>query len=360
MIISMKRLMLPVAILIGVQIGSAVVITDEYIQESKKDLQVDKEVVYELISAGESRYFIEIIGVTTGFDVEELNMPETYLSPNYVVSYAFEDCNSLKSVKLSSPLNYVSSYMFKNCKNLQSVDMKSLSTCIGFYSVIIYEGAFYGCIALRDVKLPGAFEGIGKYAFQDCISLERVDIVGEPLHSYFPDDDVKYGVVKLIGDKAFGGCTGLKRTDVPKYLNELGDDVWTDCVNLEEIYYMADEPLEVDESKGVFSATTYANATLYLSQAYAEKRDDWREGLVYPWNRFQHIEIMDTTGVEDIESDSVECEGSGDIDESHPYEIYTISGVKLMDCHSEADRSSLSKGFYILKQDTRTKKVLIP
>ena len=65
----------------------------------------------------------------------------------------------------------------------------------------IGNGAFYGCSALQEIKLPVNVLTIGQESFANCKSLKKV-VLNEGLES--------------IGVMAFSGCTNLTIPSVPE------------------------------------------------------------------------------------------------------------------------------------------------
>eukprot|EP00984_Skeletonema_dohrnii_P005391 scaffold1897_cov74-Skeletonema_dohrnii-CCMP3373.AAC.3 len=130
-----------------------------------------------------------------------------------VEEYAFWNCPSLRRVIMPG-VEEVEGYAFMNSKALTDVDCdkleiiryhafcwcKSLGS-INLPSARIVEGsAFYGCEALTNVKFGKELESIGRAAFCNCTSLERITI---PL---------KDGM--NIADDSFRGCKKMEHVDL--------------------------------------------------------------------------------------------------------------------------------------------------
>lgn len=78
---------------------------------------------------------------------------------------------------------------FINMPSLASISLPATLKVIG-------KRAFYGATALRTVSLPASNAAIGEEAFYACLSLERLFLGGEALHT--------------VGARAFAYCSSLK------------------------------------------------------------------------------------------------------------------------------------------------------
>ena len=104
---------------------------------------------------------------------------------------AFRGCEAVEHVEFKK-LEIIRGYAFLFCKSLASIDLSSAK--------FAKRGAFTGCEALRDVKFGEHLDSLGRLAFEDCPSLERITI---PL---------KNGLIHH--DNVFTGCTLLNRVDL--------------------------------------------------------------------------------------------------------------------------------------------------
>ena len=372
----MKKFTILMVMMMQVLAMNAIIIPDEDIippDESKPDQLWPMKVIDNIVYEGHVREqdggagggmpdYSKILGVTSNFDTEDLRIEYLvgYPPPMNAAAYAFDNCSSIKTVRFWSGMEGISRFMFQDCINLESVDLSAMSSnhyTPQYTAVAIFEGAFSGCVALKEIKLPYVFDAIYKNAFHNCVSLERIHI-NESV--YIVDHSMPAGELELIGDEAFSGCTGLKYIKLPASLQKIGNNVWDGCVNLQEVLYTAPEPLAVEESIEVFPQVVYDNATLYLSKEYARLHPDIHDGLPYPWNRFQHVEIMDFSAIDEIECDSVEAAKTNKIDTNLPFEVYTINGTRICSNQPIPQIQSLPKGIYLLRQGLNAKKIIIP
>ena len=83
------------------------------------------------------------------------------------------------------------------------------------YSVTkIGDWAFYECMDLTTVTIPGSVTEIGNNAFCDCSSLQSIT---------FPED------LKSIGYSAFSSCNKLTSITIPSSVTEIGNEAFVDC-----------------------------------------------------------------------------------------------------------------------------------
>ena len=161
-----------------------------------------------------------------------LSIPDKYENEDGKTVYvhyclsSFYGNTNITSVSTNAPL-YRFPY-FSHCTALQSVEIPtSVAT-----SFIFYDGIFSGCTSLKnvnfkDVHNPDAEDetasevrGIGYEMFEDCSSLQSIDI---------PD------TVGAIYNDAFSGCTSLADFSFPEKLTYIGERAFENCSALNSI-----------------------------------------------------------------------------------------------------------------------------
>ena len=164
---------------------------------------------------------------TDGHEVTALVIPSNINSVN---PYAFNDCNSLRSVTFEDGVRTIGTSAFSGCVNLASMTLsttltsigsKALTGCTSLTAIDVPEGVselsgslFSGCTALASVTLPTTLRSIASSAFADCTAL--TDFV-------VPD------AVTNIGEKAFNGCSSLRDIVLPASLTQLGASAFESC-----------------------------------------------------------------------------------------------------------------------------------
>ena len=237
----------------------------------------------------------------------------------YVGSYAFAfvDTESgdiyyntaLKTVVLPSTLTDIRPYAFAACNALESIDLR--------YVQVVYDSAFMGCTALKDlgntdkvfylgaqaftgcsalvsVDMPGVLT-IGNYAFQNCASLTSVNFPSAQIVANFafrncaelanvnmPEvrrmfsmvfyncaalTEIDLPKIEMMGQGVFFGC-GLTSFNIPASLTDMDVANFMACLSLEEITVDENNPVYFTDgvavyrklSNGHYEAVAYPNA----------------------------------------------------------------------------------------------------
>ncbi len=136
-------------------------------------------------------------------------------------SYAFKDCQNLKSIFIPTYVEKFGPKAFVNCTNLSTITVDTLNAHVCAYDGILYDitkktllmcptnhssynilngvkyiadDAFSNCSGLTNITIPNSVTSIGKYAFSGCTGLTSVTIPN---------------FVKSIENQAFQNCSGL-------------------------------------------------------------------------------------------------------------------------------------------------------
>jgi hypothetical protein len=109
-----------------------------------------------------------------------------------------------------SQLQVIQRYAFQNCKSLQEVDLPNGVTTIGY-------SAFDYCSAIKSVKMPNSVTSIAAYAFEGCTSMKSI---------YFSD-----GLTEIYEWVCYG-CSSLTDIHFPKSLTRIDHEAFRDNKSL--------------------------------------------------------------------------------------------------------------------------------
>lgn len=194
----------------------------------------------------------------SGLNLVSIILPN---SATAIVSYAFTDCLSLKSVKLSQCLKIYPDWLgyeiFSNCISLEKIEIPNSFT-------ILSDKMFEGCINLTEVKLSNNIKSISSEAFSGCSKLPSINL---------PEK------LENIEDGVFSGCTSLEEIILPANVNALGSNAFGSCTNLTKIRCLGQEPPLCSGALGIEET-----ATLYVPAASLEK---YKDAAI--WKNFKNI-----------------------------------------------------------------------
>ena len=150
---------------------------------------------------------------------------------------AFENCSSLRSIKLPKSLIEIGSRAFKGCESLANIDLPEGITKIEW-------GAFENCRSLRSIKLPQGLTEIEKDTFSRCISLKNIEIPEgvTKIKSAFvsceslSSIELPQGLISIEGintlqmyNGAFAMCSSLKSVIIPESVKDMGSEIFLGC-----------------------------------------------------------------------------------------------------------------------------------
>ena len=156
---------------------------------------------------------------------------------------------TLPTVLFGHTVTHVGSNAFKRHRTLHSITMPTEYKIVGEYAfmnspveiVNLPEGlteiggsAFRGCIALKEITIPGTVETIGGGSFKECTSLAAIRI-GDGVKTIAPamfakcsalTDVVIPSTVTSIGGSAFSECTSLTMITIPESVTSIADNAF--------------------------------------------------------------------------------------------------------------------------------------
>lgn len=113
----------------------------------------------------------------------------------------------IKTVIIGSKVKGIGYGAFENCESLETVKMRDNLASI--------EGcAFFGCTALKEIHLSNSLKELGDSVFDGCTSLQEINI---------PEQ------VTGIYNDTFKGCTHLQAIHMSKNIQEIDDTAFTNC-----------------------------------------------------------------------------------------------------------------------------------
>jgi hypothetical protein len=185
---------------------------------------------------------------------------------------------------------------------------------------------FENCTKLYRVILPKSVETVRSYAFNNCESLEDINL--ESIHDVWASafrnctkiKSINLPNIKTLYQEAFYGCTGLVTVTLGKYMSAFDSSerfarkgyVFYGCKNLEDFSCYAET---VPKAFGDEFTDAYIEyATLHVPAAAIEA---YRS--TSPWSDFGSIVPIET-GVEQVASDKSQVTSE---------EWYTLEGIRV-------------------------------
>ena len=140
--------------------------------------------------------------------------------------HVFNDCSNLTSIQVDSKNRYYDSR--NNCNAIIETRNNTLirgcdSTIIPSSVSVIGEGAFYGCLNLKDILIPDSVSTIGNDAFLKCLSLTEIVIPNS---------------VTQIGSRAFQACESLYSIYIPESVTQIGNSFLENCKSLISVHLL--------------------------------------------------------------------------------------------------------------------------
>jgi len=158
---------------------------------------------------------VVIVGLAEGVNVEEIIFPTTIEDKPVVkiADEAFRHNTLLKSIVLSEGLIEIGARAFDDCTSLEMVEMPATLEVIG-------NGAFSKCTLLAEITFGDGVVSLGTSAFADCSALEQV-YLNKGLTS--------------VGAYAFARCIALEAISLPDTVSSLGSCAFYHCEALKDV-----------------------------------------------------------------------------------------------------------------------------
>lgn len=173
--------------------------------ETNWDDQIEQDVPYAATLFGVENYGDDIT-VPSLVTYNGVEYPVEMIEPN-----VFKDNKSVTRIILPSSIKEIGEYAFQGCSSLKEIgDLSHLE--------YIYPGTFQDCISLENVDLSSCVR-IYDCAFSGCQSMQAIGSLSK---------------VKSLGSSAFNSCKSLKIIDLSSEV-EIGGYAFQNCTNLESV-----------------------------------------------------------------------------------------------------------------------------
>ena len=172
--------------------------------------------------------------------LQHIELPDTIWD---VGSGTFQNCSNLNFVKLPANITVLYEYTFKDCTALKSIILPD--------TLIEIRSDCFRNSGLESIYFPDSLTDIWQYTFESCENLSTVNL----------------NKVEYIGDMAFQNCTNLTAIELPETLKDFGQNVFGNCLLLEDIT-LPDVKLDLYYSS--FYNTKYFNT-----------KSNWKNEVLY-------------------------------------------------------------------------------
>lgn len=139
---------------------------------------------------------------------------------------AFENCTSIKSVKMPDNLWALGKAVFKGNTSLSTV-------VFGKNTIQADRECFRNCTALDTITFNSVLDSLGGGAFQGCTALKTISGLPNSLYDWTPED-ANEG--RGFGGGVFADCTSLVSADLPSSLTRIPEDCFAGCTALKTVY----------------------------------------------------------------------------------------------------------------------------
>lgn len=187
--------------------------------------------------------------------IEKITLPS---SLEIICAEAFKGCTSLKEIALPDGLSEIGNDAFKGCMSMTAVTFPESLVKIGDY-------AFHRCHSLKAAILPEGVKELGKCAFLYCDGMEKATVGG----------------VKKIERQTFANCTSLRELRLNSALetDNLGDDIFTGCVNIRKISFTDGRAFEFENLASIIGTDADRIAQAVAKSVYQSMKLE--NGILY-------------------------------------------------------------------------------
>lgn len=157
----------------------------------------------------------------------------------YVPEKLMYNNQALKTLSISQRAVSIGDEAFYRCRNLQEVSfaaaVRRTLTDLSFTRLTtIGTRAFAGCSGLTRIDIPESVEAIGSAAFANCRALSAVHFGTKDVAT---GTDVSLSRLQQIDSSTFKGCTALQSIIIPDGVTYIGWNAFEDCTHLKNVYF---------------------------------------------------------------------------------------------------------------------------
>lgn len=162
----------------------------------------------------EGRTYVPLGAYAGRTDITKVIFPNSMVD---IYASAFDGCENIEQVDMSSLIRTIGEKAFYDCKKLASINLPASVEDIGI-------SAFHGCESLTSITIPQGVQDIRDYTFKWCKALTSVSIPNS---------------VTSIGVQAFGSCESLTAVTIPNSVLDVGEAAFNWCSDLTSISFQS-------------------------------------------------------------------------------------------------------------------------
>jgi hypothetical protein len=179
-----------------------------------------------------------------GFDEPEIIVPNCIdgVSVKKIGGDAFANCTGIERVIISEGIIEICNGAFSGCSSLKEVILPSSLQKLGGDDGGHFYGGVFGACPIEKFQLPSSLQYISGSAFSSCFHVQRIDLPNGihtiPKECFWGCDKLKEVLLpdnlKTIEESAFAD-TGLTQIDIPASVKEIEEHAFRNCKNLTKV-----------------------------------------------------------------------------------------------------------------------------